>query len=75
MSAHAPEVKAAVMDDCAAGMTMLAAAAKHGVGESTIQRWHRELRDGPKELTEPDALTGGEWVTCPRRRIQVWQAA
>lgn len=73
MSQHSLEVKAAVMDACAAGMTMVAAAAKYDVGQSTIQRWHRELREGPKELVEPDALTDGEWVICPRRRIQVWQ--
>jgi hypothetical protein len=65
---HPPETIAAVLADYTAGMSSITAATKHGVSPSTARGWiHRA------GISRGIALTGGVWVICQRRRIQVWQ--
>lgn len=69
-------VKATFLAEYVPGeITIVDLAKKLGVSESTGQRWLREEREGAKVSESSDALTGGQWVMCPRRRIHVWQAA
>lgn len=56
------------------GMTVVDIAAMLKVSKSTVGRLAPpELIKNPHE--SPTVLAGGQWVTCPRRRIKVWREA
>lgn len=60
---------AAINDYHQSGDTAAAVAARHGLPRSTFSAWVRGSN------ADDLALTGGRWVVCPRRRVQVWERA
>lgn len=59
--------RTAVADYYAGTQTAAQVAARYGIPRSTFAAWVGKKDD--------IALTRGRWVMCPRRRVQVWEAA
>lgn len=73
---YTDEQKRAVLaDHYTSGRSVNASAKHHGISEKTLAAW---IKRDDSWMTEADRgidIEHGEWVLCPRRRIQVFRAA